>query len=852
MPKSYSQPLSNQPILVIVESPAKCKKIEEYLGPGYKCLASFGHLRELPSLECINFVKNYQPTYRIIDNTLKKKQIVTLRNAINESKEVILATDDDREGEAIAWHLTQLFDLNVDRTKRIVFHEITKQAVCKALQNPRTIDMHLVEAQQCRQILDLLVGFKISPILWKYISRTAENSLSAGRCQTPALKLIYDNQQEIDKNLCQKVFSIIGYFTSKNLPFELNTVLESSNEEQVIDFLNDSITFPHIYSCSKPNKGYKSPPEPFTTSRLQQVASNELHYSPKETMKLCQTLYEAGHITYMRTDSKVYCAPFLDSVKSYVLKEYGDLYLSFKLDSLSQKEETDAKTKTETNTKGKTSKKTGKEKASEKEKGEVKPQEAHEAIRPTHIEMKDLGEDSKLGTKERKMYHLIWRNTLESCMSPASYYSVTANITAPPVPVETSNKQIKYTYSAEKMDFLGWKILTFKPISGQNEYFQYLQTLGQNKEIPYQKIFAKVTMKNQLLHYTEARLVQLLEEKGIGRPSTFSSLVDKIQERGYVKKQDIEGTPIVCKEYELTAKTSVEDAEIYEQEVTKTFGNEKGKLVIQPIGIMVLEFLMRHFTNIFQYDYTSKMEDALDQVANGFKKGNELCYECDCQLEDRISILNETREEKKIEYQIDESHWYIIGKHGPVIKKISKNDSTSGSNKKRPKTTFLSLKPGLKIDFPTLERGGYKLEDLVSSEKEKENSTKDKSIGEFEGHPVFLKKGKFGLYLSYGEKGTLTKSLSSFGNRPQESITWEEIRALLEQGDTSGSIVRKLSDCLSIRKSKKGEDYLFFKTTTMKKPQFFDIKKFNLEFKEMDYKTCDLELLNHWIRNTYF
>jgi len=838
MSKSYSK--SMKPIVVIVESPAKCKKIEEYLGPGYKCLASFGHLRELPSLDCIDFQNLYRPTYKIIDNPQKKKQIVTLRNAINESSEVILATDDDREGEAIAWHLCQLFDLSVERTKRIVFHEITESAIKQALISPRTIDMHLVEAQQCRQILDLMVGFKVSPILWKYISRNSENSLSAGRCQTPALKLIYDNQQEIDKNPVVQIYNITGYFTAKNIPFDLNIQIEDIGDK-ITDFLNDSIDFQHVYSCSLPTKVYKTPPEPFTTSRLQQVASNELHYSPKETMKLCQTLYEAGHITYMRTDSKIYSEPFIDSAKKWIAKEYGDPYVHSDIQRLTKS----APIKKEKSGKGK--EKANGEKGN---KGKDLAQEAHEAIRPTHIEIKSFGEESKLGAKERKMYQLIWRNTVESCMSPASYFSVTASIIGPMV--SNIDKQSKYTYTCEKMDFLGWKIVSHKPSANANssDYFQYLQTLGQNKPMPYQKILAKTSLKNQLLHYTEARLVQLLEEKGIGRPSTFSTLVDKIQERGYVKKQDVQGKSIICKDYELTAKTAKEDAEIYETEVMREFGNEKNKLVIQPTGIIVLEFLMRHFQDIFNYDYTRLMEEDLDQISKGLKIGHEICGECHHLLEDKISGLKDDPREKKVEYAIDDCHFYIIGKHGPVIKKVeSKSKKSAG----KPNVSFLPLKSDIQVDLSKLEKGEYILADLTNIGEGEERKKDIESLGEFEGHPVYLKKGKFGLYICFGEKGTSTKSLSSMGNRPLESITWEEIKDLLEKGDdsTGAGLIRKITNSISIRKSKKGEDYLFFKTEKMKRPQFFDIKKFGQEFKEMDYKTCDLGLLTQWIKDKY-
>ena len=291
--------------LVIVESPAKCKKIEEYLGSGYKCIASYGHLREITSLKNIDINNNFTPTYTIIDNAIKKKQIETIRKAIKSVDEVILGCDNDREGASINYHLCKLFDLNINKTKCIVFNEITESAIHAAMKNLRTIDMNLVHAQQARQILDILVGFKVTPVLWKCIStpRGKEQVLSAGRCQTPALKLIYENDKEIKTANTKKIYNITGYFTNSNLPFNLSKEFET--EDDVTDFLNDSIHFQHIYSCSQPTKTFKKPPEPFTTSRIQQVASSELHYSPKETMNICQILYETGFITYMRTDSKL-------------------------------------------------------------------------------------------------------------------------------------------------------------------------------------------------------------------------------------------------------------------------------------------------------------------------------------------------------------------------------------------------------------------------------------------------------------------------------------------------------------------------------------------------------------------
>ena len=408
MPKKYSTTTT----LVIVESPAKCKKIEEYLGPGYKCVATYGHLRELSSLKNIDLKNNFTPTYTISDNAIKQKQIEFLRKEIKNADEVILALDGDREGEKIAYCVAQIFKLDINKTKRITFNEITESAIQLAIKNPRTIDMNTVNAQQARQILDVLVGFKVSPMLWKFISspKGKEFSLSAGRCQTPALKILYDNQKDINEHDERKVYNTTGYFTNSNIVFELNKQFETDDE--ITDFLDGSADFSHIYTCSQPVKIFKQPPEPFTTSKLQQVASNELHYAPKETMRICQSLYEGGFITYMRTDSKIYSNDFIDSTKKYIIKNYDAKYINENIDSM--------------NTGVSLVKESVKKKQQTTDK--PPPQEAHEAIRPTDISLFELPEG--LDNKERRMYKLIWENTLESCMAVASFHSVKATITA--------------------------------------------------------------------------------------------------------------------------------------------------------------------------------------------------------------------------------------------------------------------------------------------------------------------------------------------------------------------------------------------------------------------------------------
>lgn len=824
MSKKYAKTTTS---LVIVESPAKCKKIEEYLGPGYKCVATFGHLRQLTSLKAIDYNNHFETKYENVDDPKKAKHIEFLRKEIISADDVILASDGDREGEAIAWHVCSMFDLNVSTTKRIIFNEITETAIQNAVRNPTIINMNLVHSQQARQILDLLVGFTISPLLWKYISKNSENSLSAGRCQTPALKIIYENQQEINNSPGNKVYNTTGYFSNKCIPFDLNKHYE--NETDMSDFLENSAEFDHIYTRTEPSRIFKQQPEPLTTSRIQQVASNEMHISPKETMKICQILYEGGYITYMRTDSKKYSKDFIESAKKYIIKNYiQEKYIHTKIDELSNAHE-DTVTTTKTKEKATTTITTKKEKISTKTK-DIAPQEAHEAIRPTDIMLKDIPTDME--PREKKLYKLIWETTLESCMSPAEYFSFTSSISA-------YNKS-KYTYSSETSDFLGWKIVKNKldKEENNNKEYHYLLQLKQNISLTFKKITSTVTIKNTKQHYTEAKLVQLLEENGIGRPSTFATLIDKIQERGYVKKEDVKGKQIVCKDFEL------EDDVLTETNTTREFGNEKGKLVVQQLGIIVIEFLDKNFNELFNYEYTKNMEDDLDKISKGEKIWYNTCESC---LQELTVLCEKLKDEKKHEIKIDDTHFYMIGKYGPVIKCIKKNDGIkAGQEKDKDTVTFIPVKKD--IDLQKLERGEYKLEDVIEYTK-----NDNMCAGKYQGFDLLLKKGKYGLYASWGEN---TKSLSCFGNRPMENITYEDILEIIEKDkdkDTSDSnkksftanIIRKLNDNISIRNGKFG-DYIFYKTSKMTKPQFLKLGG----FKE-DYKSCDKTVILEWVQTEY-
>ena len=773
--------------LVIVESPAKCDKIEKYLGPGYKCIASYGHLQQLSSLKDIDISNNFVPSFRPIET--KVSQINKIKNLVMKSNEVILATDDDREGEGIAWHICSLFKLPVQTTKRIIFHEVTETALKAAVKNPTFLDMNMVNAQQGRQILDLLVGYKISPSLWQNVSRT-KKGLSAGRCQTPAVRLIYDNQKDIDNSPGKKVYNTTGYFTKENLPFTLNHSYDS--EENMGDFLEETVEHEHCISCEKPKDSTRKAPQPFTTSTLQQVSSNELHISPKETMSICQKLYEGGYITYMRTDSKTYCKEFIEKANEHIIKKFGAEYDDTNV--LLHKWEEEKPTK-----KAKTSK-TKKEKEKD---GTPPPQEAHEAIRPTNIVVENLPDDNDFTSRDIRLYKLIWRNTIESCMSDAIFKIFNAKITAP--------QSHEYKYLTEQIVFPGWKLVA--GYEKQNPIYNYLLAIKKGN-IGYKKVVSKLTLKDLKSHYTEAKLVQLLEQKGIGRPSTFSSLVEKIQERGYVSKENIKGKMITCTDFEL------ENDEITEFENKREFGNEKGKLVIQPIGILVLEFLIKTYPKIFEYEYTKQMEDILDLIAKGEKKYYELCN--DCLTEINKSTGSIPRDNKE-DITIDNNHIYMIGKHGPVIK--------CGNDAKNP--IFKSVKKD--IDLEKLRGGKYTIHDII------DDDNLSKLLGTYKEENIYLKKGKFGLYVVWGEN---KKSVNDI-KISEEDITLADIVPFLVASNQNTNLIRKITENMSIRKGQYG-DYIFYKTDKMKKPGFYKLNKFT-----DDYKTCDLELLTTWIKETY-
>lgn len=792
--KSVQEIPSSAVYLVIVESPSKCEKIEGFLGSKYHCIASKGHIRTIDGLKSIDSKNNFHIDFSIMEE--KKTHIESIKKTISrfQKENIILATDDDREGEAIAWHICQVFHLDVLTTPRILFREVTKPALLAAIGNPTTINLKLVYAQHARQALDMIVGYKISPLLWKFLYSNKENALSAGRCQTPALRLVYDKEKTESKKEMKMVYKTTGSFFQENIVFELSKEFETKRE--VEDFLEKSKAFQHILSISPIIKKETAPPKPFNTSHLLQTVSNILHISPKETMGLCQQLYQDGYITYMRTDSMKYSASFIMEVKNYITEKYDTGVSSSSLKKSYIGNLSEIENKDETN--------------------------PHEAIRVTHLEYNIIpSENPRLSS----LYKLIWRNSVGSCMSNYEYNMRKAVMTAP--------DDLQYTNNIEIPVFLGWKKVENSETSKtetQNSgagLLLFLQSVEKSrKPVPYNYIKSVVSVRNIEQHYNEASLIKELEVLGIGRPSTFASIIDTIQERGYVKKTDIEGKPIQITEYEL------KDRSLTIHNIEKRFGNEKNKLVIQPLGILTCEFLISHFETLFSYDYTKDLELELDEIASGKReKWYSTCEKCKNTIKEQMKKMNI----QKPEFIIDEGHTLVYEKFGPVIR--VNNEKTECE-----KPQYKSMKKDVIIDLEKVKRGEYKLEDLLERET--------RSLGKYENEDLFLKNGKYGWYIQWGSNTQSVKDLEKTVSI--EKITIEDIKLFLEKknGDTkcegiNRSVLRVLTPNLSLRKGKFG-NYIFYQCENMQSPQFFNLKGF-----KSSPMMCEKKILVDWINEKY-
>ena len=665
--------------LVIVESPAKAKTIAGFLGKDFTVESSFGHIRDLVERDLGVDVKDgFKPKYEVSKD--KKDIVKKLKKLCTEAEVVWLASDEDREGEAIAWHLAETLGLDPFKTNRIVFHEITKTAIQKAVQKPRTINMDLVNAQQARRVLDRLVGYELSPVLWKKVKR----GLSAGRVQSVSVRLLVEREREIQGFLSSSAFRVVASFLINKKAFkaELDQRFETEKEAQEFLELCKSYAFSVGKLETKPAK--RSPAPPFTTSTLQQEAARKLGFSVAQTMQLAQKLYEAGHITYMRTDSVNLSDDALNAAKTEIVSSYGEPFFELR--------------KFKTKAKG--------------------AQEAHEAIRPTYMNVSSAGSDAKM----KKLYELIRKRTLASQMAEAQLERTTVVIEAP--------KSFQFIAKGEVIKFEGFLKVYLEGNDDEDSEDQkdMLPAMKNGDKLENHSIEATERYTRPPARYTEASLVKKLEELGIGRPSTYAPTISTIIKRGYVEKSDLEGTErsyrhLLLKNQEISSETLVERT-----------GADKNKLLPTDIGAVVTDFLVEHFNDILDYQFTAKVEEDFDHIAEGQLEWQNM-------LEVFYKDFRPTIEkvEENAAYAKGERELGLDPKTGkPVLAKIARYGPVVqlGSSDSEDKPKFASLLKNQKIETITLQEA-LKLLELP------------RTLGEFEGKTVKAALGRFGPYVQH-------------------------------------------------------------------------------------------------------
>lgn len=684
--------------LVIVESPAKAKTIEKYLGSSYQVVSSMGHIRALPSKQgSINVAADFAPIFEVTDD--KKKVVAQLKKLTKEAETVWLASDEDREGEAISWHLAETLKLNPKQVKRIVFHEITQSALEEAVANPRTIDMSLVEAQQARQALDYLVGFELSPVLW----RKVRPQLSAGRVQSVAVRLIVEREKELDAFAAESSFKLKVTF---NLADGSQLTAESPHKydlEGATKALEALIGSTFVVGAVDKKPGTRSPSAPFTTSTLQQEASNRLGYSPGSTMRLAQRLYEAGHITYMRTDSVNLSNQALAAMDSFIKKEYGAKYHHFRT----------YKTKS------------------------AGAQEAHEAIRPTDVTKSSVGDDEQ----QKKLYNLIWRRTLASQMAAAELEKTTITISV------SNDKNQKLEAKGEIVLFDG-----FLKVYGRSGDDVLLPPLQVGDQLNLNQAEAMENLSRGPARYTEAALIKKLEEEGIGRPSTYASTINTIQARGYVERGDVEG------EARDLTKLTLKNDQIASSTEQIMYGKDTNKLIPTDTGVVVTDFLLKHFEPVVDYAFTKAIEEQLDEVAEGSKDRVTVIrhfYDPFHTLIEQSADISRAEATQTRQLGLDPKTQLPIfaryGRYGPMLQKGEQSDD--------PKPEFAPLPTGATINSVTLEQAltMFELPRLVGQ-------TED-------GQDIKANIGRFGPYVQIGKTFVSIKPLDP------HTITLEEARA---------------------------------------------------------------------------
>jgi DNA topoisomerase-1 len=684
--------------LVIVESPAKASTIEKYLGEDFIVTSSYGHIRDLKKKDKgIDIENNYSPHYIIPDE--KKAVVKELKKLSDKSETVWLATDEDREGEAIAWHLKEVLELPEKKIRRIVFSEITKQAILDAVKNPRGIDYNLVDSQQSRRILDRLVGFELSPILW----RKVKPKLSAGRVQSVAVRLIVEREREIDSFKSQSRFKVTGNFivTDKDgnkSEFKAEVPEYFSTQKEAEEFLEKCKSSEFSVESLEKKPVKKSPSAPFTTSTLQQEASRKLRFSVARTMLIAQKLYEAGKITYMRTDSVNLSEFALDAAEQQIKSEYGKVY--------SHKRQ--YKTKSQT------------------------AQEAHEAIRPT-----DFSVESVSGSREEKvLYDLIWKRALASQMSDAQIERTTAKI-------NVSKADEIFVAKGEVIKFDGFLKVYLESSddeNGENGNGSILPEMTEGQKILFTEIAATQRFTRPPSRYTEASLVKKLEELGIGRPSTYAPTISTIQKRGYVHKEEREGT-----QREYVVLTLDESKKIKNEKRTEITGADKGKLFPNDVAMLVNDFLLEHFPQIMDYQFTAHVEEELDEIANGEMDYHEMLEEFYPPFKEKV--------DHTIETSVRVSGERILGKDPVTGKQVSVRMARFGP------VAVLS-NPEDENDTPHYSalRKTQKLEN-ITLEEALELFKLPRVVGEYEDREVVAAIGRFGPYVRHDGKFYSIKNL---------------------------------------------------------------------------------------------
>lgn len=678
--------------LLIVESPAKAKTIEKILGSDFEVKSCFGHIRDLEKDDMgIDIKNNFKPRYQVPPD--KQKVVKELRQSAAKAEKVWLASDEDREGESISWHLAEVLGLDVATTPRIVFSEITRPAITRAVQNPRNIDMNLVNSQQARRVLDRLVGFEISPVLWRKIGM--QGGLSAGRVQSVAVKLIAEREREINKFTAESSFKVEAVFSEKskdgnNISFKAEDG-RMHNEAEAESFLQSCKNATYKVTSITVKPGKRSPAAPFTTSTLQQEASRKLGYSVSRTMLLAQKLYESGKITYMRTDSVNLSQTARAQIQQAIIDNYGERYhknRAYKSRNQSA-------------------------------------QEAHEAIRPTDMTVPDL-KDSEAG----RLYNLIWKRTIASQMSDAETEKTTARIS-----VSTNHAEL--TASGEVLVFDGFLKVYYESTDDEDDRSiagmeSRLPQLSEGQELNFVNMTATQKFTRHAPRYTEASLVKKMEELGIGRPSTYAPTISTIMKRNYVEKKDKDGV-----EREVVLLTLTKDNEISRTVNKEITGAEKSKLFPTDLGLVVTDFLNQHFERVMDYSFTARIEEEFDKIAEGKMHWNSMVADFYNPFHERVEKTLETAERAKGERELGTDPqsgkpvFAKMGRYGPMVQ--------IGSVEDEEKPRFAKLKPNQSIETVTLDE----VLDLFKLPL---------TLGEFEGEEVQVNVGRYGPYVRWGDQ----------------------------------------------------------------------------------------------------